>query len=429
VVLKYWKYRGVDPLPITYKVVNGDTFDNIARKKYGTETEAGRIAEANPGASEPLVVGTVLTIPTIPKAPSNIQQRTTANDPNEVALLINGNRFRYWDRVSITQTLDSISTINFGAPFESESPGFKKTFRPFSYNDIVVTMGGDPLFTGTMIGVNPNIDVTRKTIEVSGYSLPGVLGDCTIPASAFAGESNKLEFDNQGLIEIATTLAGLFGIDVEFQDDQGAIFERVALKPDETILKFLIKLAKQRNLIVSSTSTGKLLFLRPITISPPVAILRQGATPVLSVTPTFNPQKYFSHATGLETAIVGIGGSQFTVKNPHMDGVIRPFNFIVNDTLSADVKTTVEAKLGRMFGDIVGYSVQLTTWRDPLGNLWEAGKTVKLIAPDAMVYNEYEFIIRSVTFDRDSKSETAVLNLTFPESFSGEIPKVLPWDE
>jgi len=416
-------------LPIIYKIVDGDTFDSIARKQYGTETEVGRIAQSNPGSSEPLVAGTVLTIPTIPKAPSNIRQRTTADNQNEVAMLINGNRFRYWDRVSVTQTLDSLSTINFGAPFDSESPGFKKTFRPFSYNDIVITVGGDPLFTGTMVGVNPNIEAARKTIEVNGYSLPGVLGDCTIPASAFAGESNKLEFDNQGLIEIATTLAGTFGIDVEFQDDQGAIFDRVALKPDETILKFLIKLAKQRNLIVSSTSAGKLLFLRPVTITPPVAILRQGATPVLSVTPTFNPQKYYSHVTGLETTIVGIGGSQFTVKNPHMDGSIRPFNFVVNDTSSADVKTTVEAKIGRMFGDIAGYSLQLTTWRDPLGNLWKPGKTVKLIAPDAMVYNEYEFIIRSVTFDRDSKSEIAVLNLTFPEAFSGEIPKVLPWDE
>lgn len=416
-------------MPIIYKIVDGDTFDSIARKQYGTETEVGRIAQSNPGSSEPLVAGTVLTIPTIPKAPSNIRQRTTADNQNEVAMLINGNRFRYWDRVSVTQTLDSLSTINFGAPFDSESPGFKKTFRPFSYNDIVITVGGDPLFTGTMVGVNPNIEAARKTIEVNGYSLPGVLGDCTIPASAFAGESNKLEFDNQGLIEIATTLAGTFGIDVEFQDDQGAIFDRVALKPDETILKFLIKLAKQRNLIVSSTSAGKLLFLRPVTITPPVAILRQGATPVLSVTPTFNPQKYYSHVTGLETTIVGIGGSQFTVKNPHMDGSIRPFNFVVNDTSSADVKTTVEAKIGRMFGDIAGYSLQLTTWRDPLGNLWKPGKTVKLIAPDAMVYNEYEFIIRSVTFDRDSKSEIAVLNLTFPEAFSGEIPKVLPWDE
>ena len=416
-------------MPTTDNVLDGDTFDNIARKQYGTETEAGRIAEANPGSSEPLVVGTVLTIPAIPKAPSNIQQSTTANDPNEVAMLIDGNRFRYWDRVSITQTLDSISTINFGAPFESDSPGFKKTFRPFSYNDLVITVGGDPLFTGTMVGVNPNIEVERKTIEVSGYSLPGVLGDCNIPASAFAGESNKLEFDNQGLIEIATTLAGLFGVDVEFQDDQGAIFDRVALKPDETILKFLIKLAKERNLIVSSTSTGKLLFLRPITISPPVAILRQGATPVLSVTPTFNPQKYYSHVTGLETVNIGIGGSQFTVKNQHVGGVIRPHNFIVKDSLNADVKATVESKIGRMFGSIEGYSVQVTTWRDPLGKLWEPGKTVILIAPDAMVYNEYKFIIRSVIFDRDSKSKTAVLNLTFPEAFSGEIPKVLPWDE
>ena len=412
-----------------YKVIDGDTFEIIARKQYGLESEANRIAKVNPGSSEPLVVGTTLTIPVIPDTPIDTQSYVISNNDNEVAILIDGIRFRFWDRVRITLNLDGMSMMAFSAPFDSSSSDTRKIFKPFSYKNVVVTVGGEPLFTGTMVIINPIVQTNQKIIEVNGYSLPGVLADCTPPASVYSGETNNLEFNDQGLIEIATTLIEPFGIGVEFQADQGAIFERVALKPDEKILTFLIRLAKQRKLIISSTPRGKLLFLKPSGMTNPVAILKQGVSPVLGVTPLFNPQDYYSHITGIEPALVGLAGSQYTVKNPHLNGVVRPFTFTTPDTISADVKATVDAKIGRMFGDIVGYSVPVATWRDPSGKLWSTGDIVILIAPDAMVYTEYKFIIRSVEFDRESTSEIAILNLTFPESFNGTIPKVLPWDE
>ena len=82
-----------------------------------------------------------------------------------------------------------------------------------------------------------------------------------------------------------------------------------------------------------------------------------------------------------------------------------------------------------MFGAMASYSVALSTWRDPAGNLWAPNTTLKLQAPGAMIYNSYEFIVRSVEFSKDSTSETARLNLVLPGAFSGQIPEALPWDE
>ncbi len=407
----------------TYSVITGDTFESISRKKYGTEKEADLIARANPGVAQPLTAGTTLIVPVLPDAPRNVQQQAAADTEDEVAILVDGKRFRFWDKVRITRSIDTMDTVEFGAPFDSEAPGFRETFRPFSFKTVVITVGGTPLFTGTMVAVNPVVENAQKVISVSGYSLPGVLNDCTSPASSF-----PLEYDNQGLREIATALAAPFGISVDFQADQGAVFERVASEPGKKVLAFLTELAKQRNLIISSSSRGKLVFLQSAESGQPVARLQQGSAPVLSVTPFFSPQEYYSHITGIEPVVVGLAGSQFTVKNPRLLGVTRPLTFNAPDTLDADVKAAVEAKAGRMFGSMASYSVRVATWRDPNGKLWEPNTLVKLLAPDAMIYDEYEFIIRSIEFSRDRATETATLNLVIPGSFSGKIPGTLPWD-
>ena len=408
----------------TYNVLTGDTFESIDRKKYGDETKASRIASANPGATEPLTAGISLVIPVLPGTPQDVPQQALAADNNEVAVLLNGERFRFWSNIRIIRSLDAMDTVEFSTPSNTESAEFREAFRPFSFKSIVVTVGGIPLFTGTMVRVDPRIVAEHKIVNVSGYSLPGVLNDCTAPASAF-----PLEFNEQGLQEIATTLAAMFGLAVEFQVDQGAIFERVAVKPDKKVLSFLIKLAKQRNLVTSSTTKGALLIWQSVEVGNPVARLQQGTAPVLAVEPIFNPQEYYSHVTGLEPVFVGSEGAQFTVKNTHLDGAIRPFTFEVPDTEDADIKAAVEAKIGRMFGNMAPYSVSVATWRDPSGELWTPNTTITLVAPDAMVYREYEFVIRSIAFERKGDSETAVLTLSIPGAFSGKIPGVLPWDE
>ena len=229
-----------------YNVVTGDTFELIARKTYGDETKAGNIESANPGVTEPLIAGTNIVIPNLPDAPQDVPRNVDAVSEDEIALTIEGKRFRFWDGLRLMQSIDSIDSAEFGTPFEPDLPEFRNTFRPCTYKNINVTMGGKPFFTGTMLVTPPILEVNRKILSVSCYSLPGVLNDCMPPSSM----SEKLEFSGQGLKEIAESLAKPFGVGVKFTADQGAIFETVAIKTDEFVLSFLIELAKQRNLII-----------------------------------------------------------------------------------------------------------------------------------------------------------------------------------
>ncbi len=408
----------------SYTIIAGDTFETIARKVYGSEIEASLISNANPGISEPLLAGTTVIIPARPGAPETLQPLVSATSENEVAVSIEKERFRFWSGLTLTRSMDTVDTLESSAPFEPSNADFKRIFTPFSYKPISVSVGTKPLFTGTILVSLPRLVADRKTVTVSGYSLPGVMNDTNIPASAF-----PLEFNGQGLQDIATTVARYFGLGVEFTDQQGPVFDTVAAEPTEKAFAFLTKLAQQRNFVISSTPRGKLLFQRSVSPGSPVARLSQGVAPLVSVIPQFKPQAYYSSITGLAPAVIGVSGSQHTVENPRLKGVIRPHTFKADDTDNGDVKEAVEAKMGRMFANSVKYRAELSTWRDTLGNLWEPNTTITLLAEGAMIYSEYEFIVRSVDLSRDEDRESAVLTLVLPGAFSGQAPEAMPWDQ
>jgi len=405
----------------SYTVITGDTFDLISRKVYGEESQAQRIQRANPGVVEPLAPGTTIITPPALGRPE--VDPLSAENPEEIDLRLNNQSFKFWESVTIRRAIDTPDSIGFSAPFDPTSPEFRATIKPFSYTPIKVVLGDQRLFNGTLMGVDPVVSAARKSVNLSGYSRPGVVFDCTAHASAF-----PLEFDGQTLKQIAVALCAPFGIDVVEIGTGGPKFDRVALKPGKKIGEFLADLAKQRGQVISSTVLGELLIWRSAAPGNQIAILEEGASPVVSVAPTFNPQAYYSSITALSPVSLTSDGEQYTGKNNSLAGVTRPFTFESKDTEVGGVKAAALAKLGRMFGAAAGYTVEVPTWRTPDGELYRRNKTIKLTAPSAMIYNQYEFLIKAITYRRVKDRETASLELVFPGAYSGEQPETLPWD-
>ncbi len=417
-----------------YIVQSGDTFATIARKVYGTEQRENFVRSANPGAplavgaAELLKAGTSIIIPEDPTAPTDQIQNTNTGNPEEVSILIRGKRFRYWSTISISRSMVNIDSFTLTAPFEPDNQDFRESFRPFKYDSITILVGGRVLFSGTMVSIIPSQGADRRTLTVSGYAKPGVLRDCNAPETI-----KPLEFEGQTLKEMSQTLISPFGLFADFRDDPGAAFDTVSANPSTKVLAFLSKLAAQRKLVISNTTSGSLLFWREASGIKPVATLKE--SPVLTVTPAFNPQSYYSHITGQEPGLAVLNyveslkfGSIYTVKNDRLKEVLRPHTFMVPDTASGDMKAAVETNAGRMFANMVSYRLEVPTWRDPAGALWSPNTRLKLTAPGAMVYSEYEFTIRSIKFARDNTKFVASLDLILPGSLSGQIPEKLPWE-
>lgn len=341
----------------------------------------------------------------------------------DVSIRINGQRWHAWSRVEIQRSLDSFATVFLEAPFEPERERFRATFRPFSFAPTSLYVGDELLFTGRLIDVAPSLDPDSKTIQATAYSAPAVLEDCTPPASAF-----PLEFNGLKIKRIAETLAEPFGLRVDFAGDEGAAFRRVAIRPDEVVHGFLVGLAQQRGLLISDTPDGALRLLRADSGAPPRVSLREGEPPLTAVSPAFSPRAYFSEITGLARTRAGRSGAKYTEQNPKLRAPLRPHTFTLGDTDDADTPTATKAKLGRMFGNMVFVTVEVPTWRDPSGALWEPNTALELEAPGAMLYRPTRFLIRNVTLRQEANTDAATLELVLPGSFSGEVPAELPWD-
>lgn len=344
-------------------------------------------------------------------------------NPEEISLEIDGTTFRFWTEIELNLIFDGHASVSFGAPFEPDLIEFRETFRPFAYKEVKVLVGGDVLFTGTMIDISPEVNAGSKMVSVTAYSRAAVLADCTAPAGHL-----PLEFNGLDLNQITKKLADPFGISLAVGADVGAKFERVKLEPEGKIQDFLADLAKKRGVILASDADGDLIYRQsatgPQTL---VARLKENESPCLSVGATFSPQAYYSEVTCTAKTKHGRKGNKFTETNPFAVGLLRPSVQELDDTEPADVPTATKARIGRMFGAVVSYEINLSTWLTPDGDLWTPDQRLRLTAPGAMVYSESELMIRAVTLRAAPGSKTATLTCTLPGAFSGELPGNLPW--
>lgn len=400
-----------------YLVRSGDTYETISSRVYGDTSGAGEIQAANPGAVAPPQPGTTITIPD--REPRH--QASPAGDG--VELRIAGTDFRGFTQIAITRRLDAVDTVEIEAP-QADSEQFRNLIQPLTFQPLTVFAGGDQVFTGTLTHVQPSITADTSKVRLSGYSSPGVLSDCTVPAGA------DRQFRGMNLPDIATKVIKPFSLQIERSGEMGGEFRRVKMRPRDKVLSFLTGLAKQRKVFLGSTVDGKLALSGPPAVTKPVIQLRQGESPLKSIEPSFAPQSYYSHVTGFRKVNRGGVGSQTTVINPLLQstGVLRPLSLEMRDIKRGELQAATEAKLGGMLADAVSYGVTVATWRDPQGVLWEPGTTVSLEAPKAFVYAPYDFQVRSVRFARRVDGGTvAKLNLVLPGVFAGEAPTMLPW--
>ncbi len=349
--------------------------------------------------------------------------------PPEITVSIGTRDFEHWPgEVTIKRSLDNFSTVDLSAPFEPDEAIFRETFVPFTYKPLEVSVDGELLFTGQLIGVEPVATAESRTVRCSGYSLPAVLSDSTMPKSEF-----PIEYGDRTLISIADHLAAPFDITVVVAEGTivagNSKFKRVKLRPTEKVGDFLTKLAKARGLIMRDTALGELIFLTAARPGNPVVSFKEGETPTTSVAATFSPQSYYSEITGFSTMKAGRRGSGYTEKNKNLPDVVRPLSFTTGDVNAGDLPGAVKAKMARMFGNMVAYVVKVPTWHDPSGALWRPNTTVTLHAPGAMVYKETELLVRDVFLMATQDSVTASLGLVLPGAFTGEQPESLPWSE
>ncbi len=349
----------------------------------------------------------------------------------DLQIQIDRNYFGNWTEVEVTLGIDTFSTATLTAPFALENAKFRDNFRPFLFQDLRVDTHLEALFEGYILTPIPKHSPTETSVKVSGYAKPAVLGDCNIPlVHPLTNVKVPREFKKVGLRAIAETICDPFGIKVQFEGDEGKPFDKVRCGPEKKIGEFLTGLAKQRNLVIGNTVDGRLLFWQSVEPGNPVCEFRQGELPLTTVVPEFKPQEYYSELTGFAAKKRGKTPAQWTEQNQWLRAPFRPHTFKLDDTERGDAPEATRAKLGRMYANMVTYTIpDIPTWRDPQGNVWRPNTTVTLEYPPAMIYRRTEFLIRTVNLKINRNVTSASLELCLPGAFNGKVPDALPWIE
>jgi prophage tail gpP-like protein len=407
-----------------YQVRAGDDLNSIATRFYGNPSDAPVIQAANPVISDPLILNTkwVLTIPDLP-AEIDVKPSTplVGGDKDEVSITVDNKQFYLWENVSITFSIDTMDSFQFSLPWDPSNEDLRKIFTPYEYKQVGVTIGGENVITGTIVKHDVQKSADASVITLSGYSLPGILGDVNPSPSTY-----PLEFIDNDLEQIAKRLCDPFSIKVVFDADKGAAFKRVAIAPTEKVLDFLIKLAQQRGLIVTSNPTGELVFQQTIG-GKALFTLIEGQFPWISGNCSYDGQKRFSTITAIGDNFYGKETGSANAKDNTIK-VNRSNVFNSNHITKGELQKSADAKIGRNFATSIGLGVFLTGWRDFDGNRLEKNTKIVYQAPSQFIYKETEFIIKDLTFTKEPDSLLSTLSLVFPEAYTGEIRSKFPWD-
>lgn len=170
-----------------------------------------------------------------------------------VRLIINGIEYFGFNVNNLSLPYNTIaSTFSFS--------GLKNyTPTPLTFPKVEIYIDNALILTGTI--VNQEYESTEKPtlVSVSGYSLAGILEDCTIPKSAM-----PMEFDNMSLKEICDKLIPLYNLKYTMENSVKTLmnkkFEKVNFNYDRSIKSIIVSLAKERGIYVNHLENGNVHF-------------------------------------------------------------------------------------------------------------------------------------------------------------------------
>lgn len=396
----------------TYKATGFErSWTDVARRTTGNDTDADYIRKANPAFSVPLPVGAAIHVPAWDK------YKTTHFGDDPLTIEVNGQRLGTVTDFELVTAIDACAKGGFTVP---NTPETRDLFEPISFPIVTVDSFGERLFTGRA----STPPLKSKEASVTIWADPAILETCPPPNESFPSE-----WRNATLQSISQELAALHGIKTYYEAPDRARFKRVDIEQSEPVLGFLQNLAAQRGLLLASNEWGELI-IHDGTGGALVSYIEKGLHPCADMEVPINDDAYYSSVTVAmpSKSRKGAKGKSYDVPSPIIiPGIIRPRHFEAKDIDEGELEVAAQSVAGRLFAEIVTASADLSVWQNDMGQLYRPGQHVKIKSEEDRVYNPFEFLVAMVTFRKDAESMTANLNLVMPGVYSGEIPKVMPW--
>lgn len=398
--------------PIVYIAKSDDTYSTIARATTGSDTNASLIQKANPGASWPFEAGQKIFVPRL----TTDAAKTFKN--NGLDIRVGGNQVTARNNFVLSVSMDGFRRCEFTVPNEIQTRALLPQHKALAVD---IGFNGNQIFTGYLESPTMQSGRDEKSLTVICSSYPNVLNN-KIPANGWPLDLRSLNFEY-----ITREICGLYGLPVITSIDTGPMFKKASAKRDNTGIEFLTPLAKQRGLILTDDAFGTLVIDDGASFGAPVWTVDDENDPSVTVAATYNFDDYYAKITGLLKNKTGQTEKFYTEKNPHFEGILKYDTVEFSEIDLGELETATRTEMGRMFGAVFSVSVEIPSWLNSNGVLFQAGELIKVRSPREYINNFFELQIRRIDFAKEPERETATLECILPDVFRGVIPEVVPW--
>lgn len=277
--------------------------------------------------------------------------------------------------------------------------------------EISCKIGKRPVYKGYIDKLNISLSSGSRNITISGRDKTGDLVDCS--------HVGRNEFNNMRLEAIAKELVKPFGIDVIIFAETGAPFTKFTITQGDSVFQALEKLAKMRNLLLTSSPEGNLVFEKKGIIRSSTELIEginlKSAGISLDNTERFSQYQVKSQAIG----ILGSAQDATQAKGTATDEGIERFRPIVilnesqGDGKTAQQRAEWEASLRA--AKACNVSVVVVGWTQKEGELWATNQVVHIDCPSIGI--KQDMLISKVNFELSENGKITELELIRPDAF------------
>ncbi len=411
-----------------YEVQKENSLSQIAELAYGDPSKWGIIFEANQrnlrsGKPDIIFPGELLIIPELTEVKDALDKLLDVDENKKgFRIEVDGRELKIQSG-KIIRTMDTAADA-WTAVIEW-TPGadkfLDKVTAPYSFAPSKAFIDDTRLVTGPLMMSNPKLDSEGRTKDLHGFSATIAIVDSNLHPDTF-------EQNNISLLQRAQKLMNPYGLKVITENgvDATALFDRVSATKQEKVFDHIAKLAKQRNILVSSTPLGNLLLTRANTTSPPVDIIEESINPD---TENFEAkfdgrQRFSSWRVTCKTPKKGDTKSATSIdKNVP---ITRHRNITVDNANKGNIQQVADWERSKRFIDALTIPFFVPSWYDSRGRLWRENTRVTIKSPTIGVAEGFTFLIRQVEYNQNEDSRTAILQLVPPQVYTGEVVQE-PW--
>lgn len=343
---------------------------------------------------------------------------------------VNNKVFEGFKNIKIARNLTSLTgtfQITLTDKWEVEQDDFE--LKPG--DRIHCHLGKAALFEGYIDRLNISFTSSSRNITIQGRDKTQDIVDCSITS---ASEFNDINFTN-----LAKELLKGFNIKVLPKVSVGSNFLKFSIRQGETIFEALDRAAKERQLILLSSTHGNLVIeKRGRTLASTELI--EGVN-VLAAGVSFDNTQRFSEyiVKGQSTGLIGTPSDATKNKGTATDtGVTRkrPTILIAENAVDNDgAQKRAEFEATFRAAKAMQVNVTVVGWKQKDGSIWQVNQLIQVDIRSLGI--KQQLLVNRVKFDQSENGRRAELELIRPDAFEfkKEIKKeddpldILGWNE